>query len=192
MKLINQTMRQLLVELHPDLLVAIAARLSYPELVRFAGSCTRIRGIIDDHMMKEEKRRGFTLAQTVANALADQISAHFDVYDLFRFQENNKIVWRQNGEGPIWIEMTYLLHARVVYCEFPATVKKSGRVYEQRMWATVDSNASGHITRLHNSANYDALEEMEAEMEFGRPMEPIPYTDGLFAFMVAQGLFTHI
>ena len=187
--------------LNPDLLTAIASHLPYPSFLRLMGTCRRIQQSIAP--LSETKHDMFLLPQSVARRLAEQIALLYDTLYIPwgsdgmslrlypQIEKDQRICLMKKQErystGDPWIEISYSLRTGHVTCEFPA---RRGRmqVDDQRLWAAPSSQDHGQIVRLHDAANYDPLNEYEHEEEYGCPMHPIAYSDGILAFMRTRGL----
>ena len=187
--------------LNPDLLTAIASHLPYPAFLKFGGTCRRIQQSIAH--LRDRKHDMFLLPQSVARRLSEQIIGFYDTLYIpwgsdgmsLRLhalaEKDHHICLMEKQErystGNPWIEISYSLRGGHVRCEFPAKRGRFG-VFEKRLWAAPSSPDQGKIVRLHDSANYDPLDEDEHEERFGCPMHPIAYSDGILGFMKTQGL----
>ena len=178
-------------ELSPDLLATIAARLSFAELVLLGGTCSKIRQ--STVAVLESKRRDYLLPRRVADALVDAMDAHlrlvFNRDDVLRLvRVDNVASWHNVRGGGDIASVGYLLRNGTVNCLFPTRMSRQCMV-EKEFCASVASESSGLITYyLDGSVRPEDLQEFRMMHGHDPPAQPIAYNDGLFAFVVAEGL----
>ena len=179
-------------ELSPDLLATIAARLSFAELVCLRGMCIKMKQTVTADML-ESKRHDYLLPQRVAGALVDAMDARFQhllspskVLRLVRV--DNVVTWHHAPCLGDVARVEYSLRDGTVNCLFPAMIRPRYAV-DKELWATVASESSGLITRYYDgSVRPEDLPEFRMEHGHDPPAEPIAYSEGLVAFIVAEGL----
>ena len=170
-------------ELNHDLLATIAGCLAFPELVRLGQTCSKLKQSTASWM--ESKRHAYLLPQRVADALVSAMDAHLRrVFDYASERVNHVTTW---GEDLARVE--YSLKDGTVNCNFPALVGRRS-VKLKELEATVATESSGLITRYWDwTLRPEDLPEFRYTHGHDPPVKPIAYNDGLFAFMMAEGLF---